>query len=50
MDALLAQCTGEEQRAVVRFLWSEGSPGAEIHKRLLAQHGNNAISKRTVYQ
>ena len=24
MDAPLAQCTREEQRAVVRFLWSEG--------------------------
>ena len=36
MDAPLAQCTREEQRAVVRFLWSEGSSGTKIHQRLLA--------------
>ena len=23
---------------MVRFLWSEGLPGAEIHKKLLAQY------------
>ena len=45
MDALLAQCTREEL-AVVQFLWSEGSSGAEIHKRLLAQYGDNALSKK----
>ena len=38
MDAPLAQCTREEQRAVVRFLWSEGSSGTKIHQRLLAQY------------
>ena len=30
MDAPLAQCTREEQRAVVRFLWSEGSSGTKL--------------------
>ena len=35
---------------MVRFLWSEGSPGAEIHKSLLTQYGDNALSKRTVYE
>ena len=34
MNAPLAQCTKEEQHAVVQFLWSEGSLGTEIHKRL----------------
>ena len=50
MDAPLAQCTREEQRAVVRFLWSEGSSGTKIHQRLLAQYGDNALSKTTVYE
>ena len=50
MNAPLAQCTREEQRAVVQFLWSEGSSGAETHKRLLAQYGDNALSKRTVHE
>ena len=44
MDAPLAQCTREEQCAVVRFLWSEGSSGTKIHQRLLAQHEDNALS------
>ena len=35
---------------MVRFLWSKGSPGAEIHKRLLAQYGDNALSKKTVHE
>ena len=50
MDAPLAQCTREEQRAVVRFLWSEGLSGTKIHQRLLAQYGDNALSKTTVYE
>ena len=50
MDAPLAQCTREEQCAVVRFLWSEGSSGTKIHQRLLAQYGDNALSKTTVYE
>ena len=48
MDAPLAQCTREEQRAVVRFLWSEGSSGAEIHKQLL--DADNALWKRPVHE
>ena len=32
MDAPLAQCTREEQRAVVRFLWSEGSSGTFLSR------------------
>ena len=50
MDALLAQCTREQQRAVIQFLWPAGSSGAEIHKRLLAQYEDNALSKRTIHE
>ena len=46
MDTPLAQCTRDEQP----FLWSEGSSGIEIQKRLLAQYGDNALLKRTVYE
>ena len=35
---------------MVRFLWSEGSSGTKIHQRLLAQYGDNALSKTTVYE
>ena len=40
MAAPLAVCTKEEQRAVIRFLWSEGVPGAEIHPR---QHNTGTV-------
>jgi len=36
MDAPLQDCTIEEQRGVVRFLWVEGVKPVEIHRRRLA--------------
>ena len=50
MDASLAQCTRRPEVNVLWsiFLWSEGSPGAKIYERLLAQYGDNALSKRTI--
>jgi len=50
MAAPLAVCTKEEQRAVTRFLWSEGVPGAEIHRRLSTQYGDSAVPHRSVYE
>ena len=51
MSAPLDVCTEEEQRAVVRFLWSENVSGAEIHRRLQTQYGNNnCMSRRSVYE
>ena len=34
MDAHLQDCTIEEQRGVVRFLWAEGVKHVEIHRRV----------------
>jgi hypothetical protein len=50
MAALLAMCTKEVQRSVIRFLWSEGVSGAEIHRRLSTQHGDSALPRRSVYE
>jgi hypothetical protein len=50
MDAPLFICTKEEQRAVVRFLWSEVVPGAEIHRRMSVRYGNGVVSQRIVYE
>ena len=36
MGAPLQDCTIEEQRGVVRFLWAEGVKPVEIHRRMLA--------------
>ena len=50
MASPLSVCTEEEQRAVIRFLWAEGVPGAEIHRRLSAQYGNSVLPRRSVYE
>ena len=50
MDALLQDCTIEEQRGVVRFLWAKGVKPVEIHRRVLAQYGQSTMSQRKVYE
>ena len=50
MAAPLSVCTKEEQRGVIRFLWSEDAPGAEIHRRPSAQYGVSALPRRSVYE
>ena len=50
MAAPLSVCTKEEQRSVIRFLWSECVSGARIHRRLAAQYGNSVLPQRSVYE
>ena len=50
MAAKLINCTKEEQRSVIRFLWAEGVPGAHIHLRMCAQYGNKVLSRRIAYE
>jgi transposase len=50
MATPLSVCTKEEQRSVIRFLWSEGVSEAEIHRRLSAQYGNSVLPQRSVYE
>jgi hypothetical protein len=50
MAALLSDCTIEEQRAVVRFLWAEGVKSAEIHSRMLAQYRARTMHQRQIYK
>ncbi|XP_067000889.2 dynein axonemal assembly factor 4 isoform X2 [Anabrus simplex] len=47
MAVPLSVCTREEERTIIRFLWSEGVPGAEIHKRLSAQYRDNILPQRS---
>ena len=35
---------------MIRFLWSEGVSGAEIHRSLSAQYGNRVLPQRSVYE
>ena len=46
----LQDCTIEEQRGVVRFLWAEGVKRVEIHRRLLGQYGQSTMSQRKLYE
>ena len=50
LDAPLQDCTIEEQRGVVRFLWAEGVKPVEIHRHMLAQYGQSTMSQRKVYE
>jgi len=50
LDAPLLDCTIEEQRGVVRFLWAEGVKPVEIDRRMLAQYGQSTMSQRKVYE
>jgi transposase len=50
MVAPLSDCTIEEQRAVVRFLWAKGVKSAEIHRRMLTQYGASTMHQRNIYE
>jgi len=49
MDAPLQDCTIEEQRGAVRFLWAGVKP-VEIHRHMLAHYGQSTMSQRKVYE
>jgi len=50
MAAKLINCTKEEQRSVMCFLWAEGVPGAQTHLRMCAQYGDKVISHGIIYE
>jgi len=50
MAAKLVNCTKEEQRSVIHFLWGEHVPGAQIHLRMCAQNGDKILSRRIAYE
>jgi truncated hemoglobin YjbI len=50
MAVPLSDCTIEEQRAIVHFLWAEGVKSAEIHRRMLAQYGAHTVHQRKIYE
>jgi len=50
MAAKLINCTKDEQRSVIGFLWAEGVPGAQIYLRMCAQYGDKVLSRRIIYE
>jgi hypothetical protein len=43
-------CTKEEQRSVIRLLWSEGVKLREIHRKMIQQYGGSCMSEGNMYQ
>ena len=50
MAAPLSTCTVEEQRSVIRFLWSEGVKQYEIYRRMKVQYRDSCLSQGRVYE
>jgi histone-lysine N-methyltransferase SETMAR len=50
MAAPLEARTRQEQRAVIRFLGSEGEKPADIHRRMKRQYGDACVSLQQVYE
>jgi len=50
MDSPMQDCTIEEQRGLVQFLWAEGVKPVEIHRRMLTEYGQSTMSQRKVYE
>jgi len=50
MAALLATCTKDEQRSVIRFLSTEVVKPIEIHRRMIVQCGDACLSLQQMYE
>jgi len=50
MAAQLSTCTVEEQRSVIRFVWSEGVKLSEIYRRMKVQYGDSCLSQGRGYE
>jgi hypothetical protein len=44
MATVLQECAIEEQRSVMRFLWSKGLNAKDIHKEMFAVYGGKCSS------
>ena len=44
MAAPLSTCTVEEQRSVIRFLWSDGVKPYDIYRRIKVQYEDSCLS------
>jgi IS30 family transposase len=49
MEAPLSICT-KEMRGVIRFLFAEDIKPVEIIRRMLAQYGDNCLSRSKIYE
>ena len=50
MVAPLSTYTMEEERSVIRFLWSEGVKHSEMYRRMKVQYGDSCLRQGRVYE
>jgi transposase len=50
MEAPLSNCTNEEMRRVIRFLFAEGVKPVEIILRMQAQYSDNCLTRSKIYE
>jgi hypothetical protein len=49
MATALEECTTEEQRSVVVFLWAKGLNAKDIHKEMFPVYGGKCLSRKAVH-
>jgi transposase len=49
MATVLEECSTEEQRAVVQFLWAKGLPAKDIHKEMFPVYGEKCLLRKAVH-
>jgi hypothetical protein len=48
MATALEECTTEEQRSVMRFLWEQLFSAKDIHKEMFPVYGEKYLSRKAV--
>jgi hypothetical protein len=49
MATVLEDCSNEEQRSVVRFLWAKELDAKDIHKEIFPVYGGKCLSHKAVH-
>jgi hypothetical protein len=49
MASVLEECTTEEQRSLVRFLWPKALNAKDIHKGMFPVYGLKCLSRKAVH-
>jgi len=50
MAAPLIECTKEQQKPVIRFLWPEDVKTCKIYARITMQNSDNCGSQKKIYE
>jgi hypothetical protein len=49
MATVLKECTTEEQRSVVCFLWAKGLNEKDIHKEIFPVYGGKCLPRKAIH-